>query len=241
MSGVSEASPPMAIERDLPASGLAEATLLRVLVPLATMLTIGALAFLPLLTPLYMHPALDAAGSAAKVGLGRQATYDYSDRTVSELVFGPASFDFAAPDGSAFYDAAERGHMRDAQTVLYIFLGLAALAAVLLLVVGVRRRADAALLRAIGRGGAWLAVGTIVVGVIAAVAFDAAFELFHRLLFPGGNFTFNQATERLVQLYPLEFFQLTAAVLGGLLVAGGLAVWLAARRLTSRPPLESRA
>jgi uncharacterized membrane protein len=70
----------------------------------------------------------------------------------------------------------------------------------------------------------------LVVGVLSAVAFDAAFELFHRLLFPGGNFSFDPASQRLVQLYPFAFWQLTAAALGALLVVGGALAWLVARR-----------
>lgn len=120
--------------------------------------------------------------------------------------------------------------MRDVRTVLYGFLLTAAVAAVLLAVVAFRRRADRDVVRAMGRGGAILALATVVIGVFAAIAFDAAFELFHRLLFPGGNFTFDPLSQRLVQLYPFPFWQLTAAALGSLLVIGGAATWLIARR-----------
>jgi len=222
------------LQRSLPASGLAEALTLRLLVPVATMLTIGAVALLLLLTPIYLHPALDAAGAPAWLGMSEEVTHDYSDRTVTELLFGPATFEFAAPDGSPFYDPSERGHMRDVRVVLYGFLGISAVAAGLLAAVIYRRHADASVLRAISRGGAWLAVGTVVVGVFAALAFDTAFELFHEIFFPGGNFSFDPTTERLVQLYPIAFWQLTTAVLGVLLVVGGALTWFVGRRLARR-------
>jgi integral membrane protein (TIGR01906 family) len=231
---VSSAGTSVTLQRSVPASGLAEVLTLRLLVPVATMLTIGAVALLLLLTPIYLHPALDAAGAPAWLGMSQQVTHDYSDRTVGDLLFGPGTFEFAAPDGSPFYDASERGHMRDVRVVLYGFLGISAVAAGLLAAVTYRRRADASVLRAISRGGAWLAVGTVIVGVFAALAFDTAFELFHEIFFPGGNFSFDPTTERLVQLYPIAFWQLTTAVLGLLLVVGGALTWYVARRLAAR-------
>ena len=222
----------MPVARSVPAGGLAEAIVLRLLVPVATMLTIGAVAVLLLSTPLWMHPALDAADSAAWLGVTQQLADEYSDLTVSALILGGA-FDFKATDGSAFYDASESAHLADARVVLYTFLALAAAAALSLAVVIYRRRADATVLRAIARGGAWLAIGTLVVGVFAALAFDTAFQLFHQIFFPGGNFSFDPTTERMVQLYPLAFWQLTSAALGVLLILGGTLTWLLARRLAA--------
>jgi integral membrane protein (TIGR01906 family) len=231
---VSGAGTSVALQRSVPASGLAEALTLRLLVPVATMLTIGAVALLLLLTPIYLHPALDAAGAPAWLGMSPQVTHDYSDRTVGDLLFGPGTFEFAAPDGSQFYDVSERGHMRDVRVVLYGFLGISAVAAGLLAAVTYRRRADSAVLRAISRGGTWLAIGSVIVGIFAALAFDTAFELFHQIFFPGGNFSFDPTTERLVQLYPIAFWQLTTAVLGLLLIVGGALTWFVARRLAGR-------
>jgi integral membrane protein (TIGR01906 family) len=225
----------VAAERALPDRALGDTIALRLVVPVATMLAIGAVALLVLLTPFYVHAALDLAGAPATVGFPPAQAHNYSDRTVGELLFGPATFEFSAPDGSPFYTADERAHMGDVRAVLFGFLGLAAVAAVLLAVVVVRRRGDPLVVRAIGRGGLVLAMGTVVVGALAAVAFDAAFTLFHRLLFPGGNFTFDPTSQRLVQLYPYAFWQLSAAVLGALLVIVGGLTWLLGRRRARRP------
>ena len=224
----------MAVARTTPAGGLAEALTLRLLVPVATMLTIGAVALLLLFTPFWLHPALDAADSAAWLGMTQQQVHEFSDRTVQDLVFASGDFDFVAGDGTPFFDASERAHMRDVRVVLYGFLGLSTVAATLLGVVTYRRRADAAILKGISRGGAWLVIGTLVVGVFAAVAFDQAFELFHEIFFPGGNFSFDPTTERLVQLYPFAFWQYTSAALGLLLVACGAVTWFVGRRLAAR-------
>ena len=223
----------MPATQSAPATGLAEALTLRVIVPVATMLTIGAVALLLLFTPLWLHPALDAADSAAWLRMTPQAAHDYSDLTVSDLVFASGDYDFVAPDGTPFFDASERAHMRDVRVVLYGFLGLSTIAAIFLGLVTYRRRADTAVLRGISRGGLWLVIGTIVVGVFAAVAFDQAFELFHEIFFPGGNFAFDPTTERLVQLYPFAFWQYTSAALGLLLIVGGALTWFVGRRLAA--------
>jgi integral membrane protein (TIGR01906 family) len=227
---VTEQTQAIALDRPVAQRSLARGVVLRLLVPISTMLTIAALALLMLLTPLYLHPALDAAASSAWLGMSAQQAHDYSDRTVSDLVFGPGTFEFAAPDGIAFFDPDERGHMRDVRVVLYGFLVLAAASAVVVAFAVARSRRDRAFARAISQGGLSLVVVTIVLGVFAAIAFDAAFELFHELLFPGGNFSFDPAHERLVQLYPIAFWQLTSAALGIILVVFGAVAWLIGRR-----------
>jgi integral membrane protein (TIGR01906 family) len=224
----------VAVARSVPARGLAEALTLRVLVPVSTMLAIGAVSLLLLLTPVWLHPALDAADSAAWLGMTRQTAHDYSDVTVHDLVFASGDFDFATPAGTPFFDGSERAHMRDVRVVLYGFLLLSTVGALFLGIVTYRRRADAAVFKGISRGGLWLVIGTVVVGIFAAFAFDTAFELFHEIFFPGGNFTFDPTTQRLVQLYPFAFWQYTSAALGLLLIVGGSLAWFVGRRLAAR-------
>jgi uncharacterized membrane protein len=65
--------------------------------------------------------------------------------------------------------------------------------------------------------------------VFALTAFEAAFTLFHEIVFPGGNWAFS-ADSLLIRLYPEQFWELTAAALGILASLGALVVWLVARR-----------
>ena len=214
-----------------------------VFVGLATAVLILAGVLLLLLTPLYLHPALDASRSAAFLRVTQAEAYRLSDLTVGELVFGPGTFAFAGPDGAAFYDPAEAAHMRDVRLVLLGFLLLAGLSALLVAVAVARSGRQPSTWRAIGRGGAVLAGAIAVAGVFALVAFDRAFELFHQVLFPGGNWTFDPSRERLVQLYPLPFWQLTSAIFGVLAIGAGLVVWRLgrgrARRLAGEQQLTS--
>jgi integral membrane protein (TIGR01906 family) len=80
----------------------------------------------------------------------------------------------------------------------------------------------------------WLMVGVVVAGVIATFFFDQAFEVFHELFFPSGSYTFDPLTDRLVQLFPFDFWSETTIVLGGAIIAVAVVVWLVARRL-ARP------
>ncbi len=200
----------------------------------ATVLAVVAVAVLLLFTPIYTHLALDFAGAPATIGLPAELARRYSDMTVAELLFGPATFAFRAPDGSPFYGPDETAHLRDVRAVLFAFLAVAGLAAVVLAAGLWRWRDQPAVIGAVARAGATLALATFALGAFAALAFSLAFELFHRLLFPGGNWSFDPASARLVQLYPLPFWQLTAGVLALLLIGGGTAVWWLARRRAER-------
>jgi hypothetical protein len=214
------------------------------LVSLSTALVIVAAALLILLTPLFTHAALDASGSAAILGLDRPAVHAISDATIFEMVAGPATFGVVegCPDArspnpgplTCFYDPAEASHLRDARLVLWGFLGVAAVALLYLMAAARDRDERIHFWRAVSRGGKWLAIVLGAVGVFFLVAFDIAFEAFHRIFFPGGNWSFDPSTQRLVQLYPIPFWQITSAALGVLAVGAGLVIWLVGRSRVGR-------
>ncbi len=210
-------------------AGRSAGTAWRVAIGIGGALAILGVSVVALLDPAYIHAALDAAGSAAILGLDRQATYAASDRTMSELVFGPATFAFRlAPGGPPFYDASEASHLRDASNLLHVFL-VVVLAGVVLLVLGmIRYRRDPAAWRALRAGAVVLAAAFAAIGLFFTVAFDAAFTLFHEVFFPQGNWEFNTATERMVQLYPTPFWELIATTLAILVLAICGTVWLIA-------------
>jgi integral membrane protein (TIGR01906 family) len=201
----------------------------RVAIAIGGALAILGVSVVALLDPAYIHAALDAAGSAAILALDRQATYAASDRTMNELVFGPATFAFpVAPGGQPFYDASEASHLRDASNLLHLFLVVVLAGAVLLIVGGTRYRRDPAAWRALRTGAVVLAAAFAAIGLFFTVAFDQAFTLFHEVFFPQGNWEFNSATERMVQLYPTPFWELIATTLAILVLALCGLVWLLA-------------
>ena len=200
---------------------------MRILLSLATAISILAVALLLLLTPIWTHFALGAAGSASPTG-GGQAAIDASDKTIAALV-GFGSFDFRAADGSQMFSPDEQAHMRDVRVVLYGFLLLALVSLVFVVASLIRGARDAARWRAVSRGGIWLIVGIVVLGVFAFVAFDTVFTLFHEIFFPGGNWSF-PADSNLILVYPEAFWELCSLALGVLCVIGGTIVWFLGRR-----------
>jgi integral membrane protein (TIGR01906 family) len=212
-----------------------------IFVPTATAVVLLAVALLPLLGPGFLHPTLDAGESAAWLGTSPQVAYQMSDATVHDLVAG-GDFAVRAPAGGPLFTAAELAHMRDARTLLYAFLGVGLLAAILVLASVALGRDRGRAWRLVGRGARGLAVGVVVAGVVGFFAFEPAFELFHRVFFPGGNWAFDPATSQLVRLYPYAFWQIAAGALGA--IAVGLAVltwWVAGRRAAAGADVTSRA
>jgi integral membrane protein (TIGR01906 family) len=200
----------------------------RILLSLATAITILAVALVLLLTPIWTHFALGAADSTSPAGDPAGA----SDRTVWALVT-LGRFDFPEPAGPLtvppLYSADEQAHMRDVQAVFYGFMILAVASLTFVVAALGRAPRDAARLTAVGGGGIWLIAAMVILGVFAFAAFDTAFTLFHEVFFPGGNWAF-PADSNLIRLYPEPFWELSAAALGILASIGGVAVWYAARR-----------
>ncbi|CAN5739563.1 hypothetical protein BH18CHL1_BH18CHL1_00060 [soil metagenome] len=203
-----------------------------VIAPLATAVTLLGIAVALVLPPILLHPLLDAAGSHLLLGISTAEAHRLSDLTVTELVFGPGSFAFTGPSGGPMFDAAEIAHLRDARTLLWMFLTAAALSGLAAIMLAIRTDARLALIR-VARGGAVLVLGVAVLGLVALIAFGPAFEAFHVIFFPGGNWAFS-ATQRLVQLYPFAFWQLVSGLVAICAASLGLATWFTARRLGRR-------
>jgi integral membrane protein (TIGR01906 family) len=199
-----------------------------ILVGVATAIVIVTLAVLPFLSPQWVAFEQGRSNAAGWTGYTTDELNAATGAILSDLVVGPPDFDVAVR-GEPVLDAREQGHMRDVRTV---FVGLWALTAVsvVVLLLAARRRDRGALWRAVRRGSLGLTVVVVALGVGSLVAFDAMFELFHRIFFPAGSYTFDPTTERLVQLFPFQFWEETALVVGVVIVAIALVVALVAGR-----------
>jgi integral membrane protein (TIGR01906 family) len=216
-----------------------------VLVGIATGLVILALAIIPFVSPVWVSFEQGRAQAEAWTGYSPAQLRQATDAILSDLVLGPPNFDVAVA-GEPVLNARERAHMTDVRRV---FGGLAvlALASLVLLVVGQRlARGPGVFWRAVRRAAAVLAVGVLVVGLTGTFAFDATFDVFHRLFFPGGSYTFDPRTDRLVQLFPEQFWFESALALGALILLLCLVTWRVAtqraagvsRREARSPVLE---
>ena len=201
----------------------------------ASAIVIVTVAVLPFLTPQWIAFEQGRAEATAWTGYTADELRNATDSIVADLVLGPPEFD-AEVRGEPVLVERERGHMRDVRSV---FIGLWILAgvSVVLLVLAAVRAGRHTMWRAIRRGAITLSGAVVALGVVALIAFEALFELFHRVFFPAGSYSFDPATERLVQLFPFRFWQETAIVVGIVIVVVALAIATIAGR---RTPASSR-
>ena len=209
---------------------------------IAASIVVVAIAVLPFLTPAWVSFEQGRAQAAAWTGYGAADLSAATNSILHDLVLGPPDFAVQVA-GVPVLDARERSHMRDVRGVFAAFGLMALVAAAGLAVLAVRARRlghSEGTWSAISTGLRWLIVAIVASGLVATVAFDALFEIFHELFFPAGSFTFDPRTDRLVQLFPFSFWSETTIVLGGLIVvlAAGLAV-LAGRRARRMVPARS--
>jgi integral membrane protein (TIGR01906 family) len=208
------------------------------LLGLSTAVVIVAAAIAPFLAPPWIAFAQERADAAAWSGYSATDLREATDSIVSDLVLGAGDFDVSV-GGAVVLTERERDHMRDVRD---LFRALWVLAAVALVVLIVARRTTArtTLWRAVGRGSRLLAIGVVVLGAVASVAFDVLFETFHRLFFADGTYLFDPTSERLVQLFPLRFWQETTIAVGAVIVVLAVLVAIVARRRTTTSDEGSR-
>jgi integral membrane protein (TIGR01906 family) len=136
--------------------------------------------------------------------------------------------------GVDVFTAAEYSHMADVRRVFIGARIVAIVAAVVaaLFVVRVARRSRRAAV-ALARDAAIAAsIGTAIIAVAAAVAFDPLFLLFHEILFPQGNFLF-PPDSNLLAMYPDQYwYGVTLRV--GLAFVGAMVVIASASAATLR-------
>ena len=203
------------------------------LVAAATALVILGASILPFTTPAYVRFEQDRVGVAIP-DYGSRDLDGVAASLLDDLLFWRGDFDVAVA-GTPVLSEPDRAHMRDVRGV-FTGVWILVLAGVALLAFAFWRsrgdaRARAGTWLAIGRGAKALLIAVVVLGALAALAFDAMFEVFHRLFFAEGSYTFDPATDRLVQLFPDRFWFETTMLLGVVLVVVSIVVaWVAGRR-----------
>ena len=187
---------------------------------LATAVVVVAISILPFLTSAWVDFDQGWTGAIGLTGFTHDELHSATNSILADLVVGPPDFDVTVR-GVPVLNERERAHMRDVRGVFGGFAILSVLSAVGLIAayIGARRLGHPERAwSAIRNGARGLAVGVVVAGVVAFFAFDAAFEVFHQLFFPGGTYTFNPATDRLVQLFPFDFWSQTTMAVGLLIL-----------------------
>ncbi|HEX7473925.1 MAG TPA: DUF1461 domain-containing protein [Candidatus Limnocylindrales bacterium] len=197
-------------------------------VALATVLLLLGVGVAALFNPPFVAFEQGRAGSTAFTGYTQDEVRTATDAILGNLYFGG---DFAvAVRGEPVLDPREQAHMRDVRGVFAGFFAAVLLSGLVLLVAGWRSRGAAWFWRATRTGAIGLAVGVIALGVVSLVAFDALFEAFHEVFFAGGTYLFDPRTERLVQLFPDQFWSETSIVLAAILLGLARLVAVIGRR-----------
>jgi integral membrane protein (TIGR01906 family) len=208
-----------------------------VLTAIATAFVITAIAIVPFLSPAWVSFEQGRTGAEQLTGYTTAELRSATDAILADLVVGPPDFDVAVA-GAPVLNAREQSHMRDVRGVFAGFALIALIAvAGLVVAVGLARRLGHAerAWSAVRNGARALAMGVVIAGVVAFFAFEAAFEVFHRLFFAGGSYTFDPGTDRLVQLFPFAFWSETTMAVGAVIIAISIAVTLIASRRANRP------
>ena len=212
----------------------------RWLIAAATVLVLLGGSIAPFLAPAVVRVEQDRVGAGALTGFSSPQLDSATGALLGDLVLWRGDFDVTV-DGAPVLSERERAHMRDVRGVFSGFWLLVGLAILALAVAFARARdteARFAAWRAVSGGAKSLAIAIAVVGAFAVLAFDVAFEVFHRLFFSSGSYTFDPRTDRLVQLFPEAFWSEISIAVGGVVLAAAiLTAWQASRRAGGRDPV----
>ena len=149
------------------------------------------------------------------------------DRVTGEILgdlFAGGSFDAAFDSDAPLLNDRERSHMGDVSRLVQILVGVTLVA--LLVAVGtglpLRREPERQGRIMVITAGAIGAVA-LVLALVFAVAFDAAFLAFHQVFFPPGTYLFEPGS-KLITLFPGGFWFDASLAAGGAIILTALAV-----------------
>ncbi|WP_312396158.1 TIGR01906 family membrane protein [Kocuria sp.] len=185
-------------------------------------------------TPLFLWIEYHRPGFPADYwGMSREQRMTYGSYGLDYIMnFAPPQYlgGLVNDDGAALLQDQEVSHMTDVQHVIQWGF----LVALILLVLSVisclylHRRAPGAASGALFFG-AWLSIALLVILlVIAVLAWETFFALFHSLFFDAGSWTF-RITDTLIRLYPTQFWMDAAIAVALVAVIGAFVTMLITR------------
>ena len=193
---------------------------------LALVILSGAIALPVLFRPFfYLH--IEPMGLAQQTGLTLEQIKEAYNRMMDYCIGLTDTFSV----GVLPFSASGAAHFADVRKLFILDLGVLAVSAILLIAITVlRRKQKTALLghtpgfwAAIGLGTAFLSVGGL-----AALDFNRAFTVFHKVFFPGkDNWLFDSRLDPVIQILPAEFFRNCAILIlvAVLISCAGLLLW----------------
>jgi len=202
------------------------------LVAASTVLIVLALAIVPFLSPAWVRFEQDRTDVGSLTGFNAAQLDVVTAGLLGDLALWQGDFTVTLA-GQPVLNDREVAHLVDVRAVLWGGFALAATAAAVVAVLFGRagtpgRRAS--IWRAVSGGARATTIGVLVIGAFAVLAFPVFFETFHRLFFSEGTYLFDPETERLVQLFPTQFWSDTTIAIGGLILGLSIVVGLLASR-----------
>ena len=207
-----------------------------ILVAIATPCVIVGLSVLVFLNPVWVGFEQSRSNVDQLTGYTADQVHQVTGSILSDLVFGPPDFAVTV-DGTPVLDAKERGHMVDVRAVMGELGLAAALAALVLVALALYSRGRRWFWWAASIGAKVLLVGVIVVGLAMTLFFYQIFELFHEIFFAPGTYLFSSSSEKLVQLFPDQFWSETSLALAGIVLVLAIIVGRGGARLAARTEL----
>ncbi len=184
--------------------------------------------------------ALQARHEVAEAFETTQAEIDGVTSAFLADLFLDGEFD-ATLDGQPLLDDSERSHMADVSRLVRLLVLTAVVSLFVAAVCGVLLRGESRRMATVLLGtAALLGAAGLVVGLIFAVAFDAAFLAFHAVFFPPGTYLFEPGSN-LVTLFPEGFWFEASLIAGATVVLSALVVLLIGVAGRRRPPTTLRA
>jgi integral membrane protein (TIGR01906 family) len=201
-------------------------------VALGTILVLLGVGVALFVNPFWVAFEQGRANAAGWTGFNAPDLRAATDAILRDLYLG-GRFDVTV-GGVPVLDVREQAHMHDVRAVFGWF-AVAVVAGAAVLLIGRALSGGARWYwRAIQSGATVLAVTVVALGITALFVFDAMFEAFHEVFFAGGSYTFDPRTERLVQLFPDQFWFETSTVLAIVLVGMAVVVRFFAARKADR-------
>jgi len=214
------------------------------LIAAASALVLVALAIVPFLAPAWVRFEQDRSGVAGLTGFSGGQLDTIDGQLLGALGLWQGDFRVTL-DGAPVLNDREVQHLLDVRAVLWGGFALAVALGAVAAVGFARARSvprRAAAWRAVASGARATTIGVLVIGAFAVLAFPIFFETFHRLFFSEGTYLFDPRTERLVQLFPTQFWSDTTIAIGGLvLLLSVVAAWVAGRRASRVAEVGSEA
>ncbi|MGV8084028.1 MAG: DUF1461 domain-containing protein [Coriobacteriia bacterium] len=196
--------------------------LLAALMGLCLAFVVIVLALQPVLTPQAVRALASRYSSPIGTGLSQERLLSAAEEVRAFTIDGSIDTLPETVDGRPGFDSAMVSHLRDVRVLIADVRFAAGIVAILvaawLAVQGLRARPG--LVAFAFAVAASLCVAVIAVAAVGALTdFDTFFRAFHRVFFPGGNWSFPSGS-LLIEIFPETFWAAAGAVWAGLVIIG---------------------